>query len=76
MRGIVRGVVVGRGFGFTRVNNKGEYFFHRDDFNGHWDDLVSDASVNQIEVEFEPVDSLKGLRAANVRRLDYPNEVM
>jgi len=52
-----------------------EYFFHRDDFQGHWDDLCTDFDGGgQIEVTFEPDSTTKGLRARNVSRIDYPNQ--
>lgn len=65
-------------FGFiTTTSGKGDYFFHREDFIGHWTDLVNDfnsSPSDKIEVEFDVVkNSPKGLRATNVKRLDYPN---
>ena len=75
MKGIVKTLVNARNFGFIRGNNGGEYFFHRQDFNGHWEDLESDFKGKQtIEVTFDVVESPKGLRAGNVRRTDFPNE--
>ena len=65
-----------RNYGFIKGENEDQYFFHRDNFNGHWNDLVRDFNVREgpIIVSFDTVSSEKGLRAANVRRLDYPNE--
>lgn len=62
----------GKNFGFIRYEKK-DYFFHRDDFNGHWDDLVSDIISQEIDASFDIVDSIKGGRAGNVKRVDYPN---
>lgn len=75
MTGIIKKVVPGRQFGFITCNGM-EYFFHRDDFYGHWTDLEIDLDKNlRIEVEFEIGDDKgRGPRAANVRRLDFPNE--
>ena len=71
--GIVKGIVTNRNFGFLKSGNI-EYFFHRDDFNGHWDDLLNDIIERDIHVNFEVVaDSPKGPRAKNVKRTDYPN---
>lgn len=66
-------------FGFVKGTNGVEYFFHRDDFSGFWDDLFHDfheglKSHAQIEVTFEPGQGLKGPRASNVKRLDFPNQ--
>lgn len=63
-------------FGFIRAENNGEYFFHKSDFNGHWDDLVNDfkyPGFGQIPMSFEVVDSPKGPRANKVKRMDHPN---
>jgi hypothetical protein len=48
----------------------------RQDFNGHWDDLAEDFARGKkepIRVTFEETFSPKGSRAANVRRIDWPN---
>jgi cold shock CspA family protein len=80
MNGVIKRLVANRQFGFIRNNMTGtEYFFHKDDFNGHWNDLVNDADEKSVEipVNFDPIkDSPKGPRAANVRRLDYPNQAV
>ena len=74
MTGNVKNLVEKKGFGFIRAEGK-EYFFHKDDFKGHWDDLVDDHKDGQtITMEFEVVQSAKGPRASNVRRTDYPNQ--
>jgi cold shock CspA family protein len=74
MNGVIKNVQ-DRGFGFIRSEGAVEYFFHRDDFLGHWDDLRNDiASKKVIRVEFEEMSSKRGPRAANVKRTDWPNE--
>ena len=75
MTGTVRNIVVAKAFGFISSEGK-EYFFHKDDFTGHWVDLVNDyqASRDAVPVEFDVVKSPKGPRAANVRRTDHPNQ--
>lgn len=72
MHGIVK-TVTERNYGFIKASNGGEYFFHKADFNGFWEDLVKDFRRMKIEVTFEVAESPKGPRAAGVRRLDYPN---
>lgn len=72
MKGTIKNIVVDRLFGF--ISSDREYFFHKADFNGHWEDLIADYEGGMsIEVEFDTVESKKGWRASNVRRLDWPN---
>jgi cold shock CspA family protein len=60
-----------KGFGFIHGEDKKDYFFHRSDFNGFFDDLVEDVGAGRsIKVEFEITPSAKGPRAANVVRVD------
>ena len=72
MTGYVKSVKTTYGFIKSGPN---EYFFHRDSFNGHWNDLVEDMSLEgqHIQVEFTPEESPKGLRASEVRRVQFPN---
>ena len=74
MNGVVKNVVRDRGFGFIKADGK-EWFFHKDQFNGHWEDLCTDVNAKkQVSVEFDGRNSPKGPRAENVRRTDHPNE--
>lgn len=69
-------VVDKKGFGFIRGEDKKDYFFHKDDFSGHWIDLIEDFNQGQtIKVKFFGRDSPKGLRANDVTRMDFPNQV-
>ncbi len=64
-------------FGFILTSDNKEYFFHKENFSGHWDDLLrdfADKSFGKIKVTFEHEDSPKGPRAADVRRTDFPNQ--
>lgn len=73
MKGIVKNIVANRNFGFIRASGV-EYFFHRENFNGHWEDLEADIKKkDRVEVEFEVQDSPKGPRAKDVKRTDFPN---
>lgn len=76
MEGIIKKIIIPREFGFILdpITHE-EYFFHRDDFTGHWPDLISDheGDKGHIKVSFEKRDSPKGPRASNIRRLDFPN---
>jgi len=77
-QGTIIRMVAGRNFAFVREPDGSEYFFHRDDFNGHWNDLERDFfqyNVN-IPVSFEEAVQRKGkgLRAHRVTRLDFPNQ--
>lgn len=76
MKGQIVRIVSQKAFGFIRAGDK-EYFFHKDEFDGHWTDLSDDVNKHGAtpECEFEivvPV-PVKGPRATKVRRLDYPN---
>jgi cold shock CspA family protein len=74
IRGTVKTVLTDRNYGFIKGINGIEYFFHRDDFEGHWNDLVTDhGGAESIPVTFEDNPSLKGPRARNVKREDFPN---
>lgn len=71
MKGKVVKLVLERRFGFIEGEDKKEYFFHKDDFNGHWNDLAEDMMKGRkIEVSFEETPSSKGKRAAEVTRVD------
>jgi cold shock CspA family protein len=55
-----------KSYGFIK-GDTADYFFHRSDFDGHWQDLVEDWDANkEIMLEFEPKKTDKGLRAENV----------
>lgn len=76
MRGYIK-TVNEKAYAFVKCNGK-DYFFHKNDFNGHWYDMVSDfkalKSGERIEVEFEIGESSKGPCAVNVSRIDWPNQ--
>jgi len=76
MTGTVTRIPEGKNFGFIRVEGeKNDYFFHRDDYNGHWNDLVHDFNDRKkVQVEFDGERGQKGPRAVNVRRMDFPNQ--
>lgn len=72
---IVR-VLQQKGFGFVRHEDM-DYFFHRDDFIGHWEDLMEDfLKLGYIDVTFQIATSPRGPRASNVRRNDFPNQAV
>lgn len=77
MIGTVIRLIHAKNFGFIRTRDGDEYFFHRDDFNGHWHDLTLDHAGGKVEVDvsFEKSHrTAKGLRAENVMRTNHPNE--
>jgi cold shock CspA family protein len=74
MTGVVKNINGHKLYGFITGEDKKDYFFHRTDFSGHWDDLVADASNIKVKVEFNGERNPKGLRARNVSRLDWPNQ--
>lgn len=78
MRGIVKNIIGGRNFGFISDEKGIEYFFHKDDFHGHWADLLYDVETKgrrMVPVQFDLSERTdKGPRAENVSRLDHPNQ--
>jgi cold shock CspA family protein len=71
MNGTVKKVVQDKQFGFIKGIDGKEYFFHKQDMNGFWEDLIIDMEAEQtISVSFDIVPSTKGPRAGNVSRLD------
>ena len=70
MTGIICSLPHDKFYGFIQSGGN-QYFFHKDDFEGHWTDLMYDHyQGHKIEVSFVSVDSDKGPRAASVRRVD------
>lgn len=75
--GMIRQLFERKNHGFISCKgDKNSYFFHRDDFVGHWTDLLSDfeSRTEPILVTFEEGTTEKGPRARNVRRVGFPNE--
>lgn len=71
MNGVIVRIVKAKNFGFIRGEDQNEYFFHREDFYGFFEDLATDFELGRkIRVTFEPVDSARGLRANDVNRTD------
>lgn len=75
MTGRIMKLFENKNFGFIKSGNV-DYFFHRDDFVGHWNDLIEDFQIEgYIDVEFEKgIISKKGPRAEQVTRVSHPNE--
>jgi len=60
-----------KGYGFVVGEDQQDYFFHRNDFRGDWEELRHDAKTTKVHVEFDPDrKNAKGPRANNVERLD------
>jgi len=78
MKGIIKRIPDGKEFGFIRaIGYEKEYFFHKSDFSGFFEDLVNDLrNGEEIEVTFNPNETPKGLRASDVRRTEHPNEAV
>lgn len=71
MTGRIIRLVLERNFGFIEDENGKEYFFHRDDYDGQFNELAEEMMRNgkRIQVRFDEVASPKGARAGNVSRL-------
>lgn len=78
MNGTLKDLIHQRQFGFITSGDT-DYFFHRDDFHGHWNDMYKDyqsgASVS-LEFDVNNEKNTKGPRAKNVRRAGHPNEAV
>lgn len=60
-----------KGYGFIVGEDGHEYFFHRNDYRGDWEDLRRDSKADKVHVEFDPDrKNAKGPRGSNVERLD------
>jgi len=72
MNGKVSNIIQEKRFGFIyNPESRREYFFHREDYHGNWDQLVSDYQERkQINVQFHIVESQRGPRAGNVVRVE------
>lgn len=65
VEGIIVKVHGDKRFGWIRINGmKGEYFFHKDDYKGSWEELVSGSSKPKISGII--VESPKGPRVGDV----------
>lgn len=74
MTGYISNLVKDKGYAFVKSDSK-DYFLHRTEFSGHWDDLVTDVQAGKpVTIEFEEGKSPKGPRAINAKRSDWPNE--
>lgn len=65
-----------KGFGFVMADDGTEYFLHRADFLGHWNDMVDDYREGKtIYIDFkEDKTNPKGPRASSASRTDWPNQ--
>lgn len=69
MIGTVSNVISAKKYGFISSENGQEYFFHKEDTLGDWDQLVADFALTgagKIKVTFTPIKAQKGPRAQNV----------
>ncbi len=70
MQGKIRNLVEKKYFGFIQDEKGVEYFFHKTDYVGIWQDLVNDfQSGREIKVEFISTRSMKGPRASDIRMI-------
>lgn len=67
MIGVIRSLQMDKKFGFIRTTEqRDDFFFHRDDFQGDWDALVVLYHQGEVRVEFEGIGTPKGPRASMV----------
>jgi cold shock CspA family protein len=68
-------LIGGKGFGFIQYEGV-DYFFHKDDFDGHWHDLEYDFSrQGPVAVTFKETLGAKGPRAGQVKRVGFPDGI-
>lgn len=66
MQGFIKNIDFDKKYGFVRVGERDDYFFHFSDTQD-WEEMRARYnSGGKIAVEFEPTKGPKGLRAANV----------
>jgi cold shock CspA family protein len=72
MNGKIARLIADKGYGFIKCDeDQKEYFFHRQDYQGNFDDLAADVEDHRVvDVIFESVSSTKGPRAGDVIRND------
>lgn len=70
MVGTISNIVIARRFGFISGDDGREYFFHMEDMETNWDELVSDFAAiskdRKIRVTFTQDKTSKGPRARKV----------
>lgn len=74
MTGTIIRLLAKKQFGFIKGEDRLEYFFHREDFNGHWADLIENFDNGiEVKVQFKNSRTHKGPRAEMVSELDNDN---
>jgi cold shock CspA family protein len=73
MKGTVANLLTNKYYGFIAAENGQEYFFHKEDLNGDWQQLCQDwkSDSETIKVSFEPSSTSKGPRARNVNLIQH-----
>jgi len=67
MTGKVARILTDKKFGFIKGEDRKEYFFHKQDYLGDFDDLAIDLETGRnLTVTFDSVPSTKGPRAGRV----------
>lgn len=67
MHGVVKRIVMDKGFGFVRAEDGTEYFFHRSEITGAT--RFESLEENVTRVTFEPGQGPKGPRCVDLRTL-------
>lgn len=69
---IVR-IIPDKRFGFVRIpGHSKDFFFHRDDYQGRWEDLLD--HKHKVKVSCVVVESAKGPRCADVTPIEDTQE--
>lgn len=70
MIGTIDRLVADKGYGFIATPGHKDFFFHRDDYQGDWTDLMAEVKAGiKVKVEFKDTNPQKGPRAQNVNKV-------
>ena len=76
MTGIIRNIRDDRDFAFIVSGVNRDIFLHRHNYHGNWDELRALHTKGTVTVEFEPVESEKGIKALKCRVVENDSNII